>query len=149
MREREAALTAEIVTFDQALAESDGQPRDILLGNGFSIGAHPPFTYGGLLQTADLDAEVRAIRKSDHFMVVGIAPWTRTGLPRGRRKALLMQLRTGPSRFVAAIPMWTKVSVGAGGLRNWRPTVAARAAGRELAIRPRSGRPRRLFLPGE
>lgn len=54
-------MTADIVTFDQALAESDGQPRDILLGNGFSIAAHPPFAYGGLLQAADLDAEVRAI----------------------------------------------------------------------------------------
>ena len=54
-------MTADVITFDQALAESDGQPRDILLGNGFSIAAHPQFAYGGLLQAADLDAEVRAI----------------------------------------------------------------------------------------
>jgi hypothetical protein len=42
-------LTADIVTFDQALAETDGMPRDVLLGNGFSIAAHPPFAYGGVL----------------------------------------------------------------------------------------------------
>lgn len=54
-------MTADVITFREALAESDGQPRDILLGNGFSIAAHPPFAYGGLLQAADLDAEVRAI----------------------------------------------------------------------------------------
>lgn len=54
-------MTVDIITFEQALAESEGQPRDILLGNGFSIAAHPPFAYGGLLQAADLDAEVRAI----------------------------------------------------------------------------------------
>ncbi|MEW5685747.1 MAG: DUF4917 family protein [Pseudomonadota bacterium] len=54
-------MTADVITFDQALAESDGLPRDILLGNGFSIAAHPKFAYGGLFQAADLDAEVRAI----------------------------------------------------------------------------------------
>jgi len=54
-------LTADIITFEQALVESDGQPRDLLLGNGFSIAAHAPFAYGGLLQAADLDAEVRSI----------------------------------------------------------------------------------------
>jgi hypothetical protein len=54
-------LTPDIINFDQALAETEGQPRDILLGNGFSIAAHPPFAYGGLLQAAGLGAEVRAI----------------------------------------------------------------------------------------
>ena len=54
-------MVASVVTFEEALAQTDGLARDLLLGNGFSIAAHAPFAYGGLLQAADLAADVRAI----------------------------------------------------------------------------------------
>ena len=42
-----------MVSFDEALARSEeGGNRHVLLGNGFSIGAHPVFTYGTLYEQA-------------------------------------------------------------------------------------------------
>lgn len=54
-------MTATVVPFAEALAQTDAMPRDALLGNGFSIAAHAPFAYAGLLEEADLSADVRAI----------------------------------------------------------------------------------------
>jgi len=54
-------LAVAVMTFADALNETEGLARDVLLGNGFSIAAHPPFAYGGLLEAADIAAEVRAI----------------------------------------------------------------------------------------
>jgi hypothetical protein len=40
------------LTFDQALAATAGQKRHLLLGNGFSIAAHPRFAYSSLFAVA-------------------------------------------------------------------------------------------------
>lgn len=54
-------MPVSVISFAEAIRRTDGVARDILLGNGFSIAAHQPFAYGGLLEKADLAAEVRAI----------------------------------------------------------------------------------------
>lgn len=54
-------MAVPLITFEEALAQTGGLARDVLLGNGFSIAAHKAFAYGGLLQAAQLAADVRAI----------------------------------------------------------------------------------------
>lgn len=49
------------VSFERAIELSEGTPRDLLLGNGFSIGAHKAFHYEHLLEASELTAEVEGI----------------------------------------------------------------------------------------
>lgn len=45
-------MAVEDTTFAQALSDSEGMPRHLLLGNGFSIRAHPSFHYSRLADVA-------------------------------------------------------------------------------------------------
>ncbi|MDB5464871.1 MAG: hypothetical protein JWP23_3260, partial [Phenylobacterium sp.] len=53
--------TVEEVTFEEAIEHTKHLPRDLLLGNGFSIAAHDAFRYDSLLDRASVPDEVRAI----------------------------------------------------------------------------------------
>jgi hypothetical protein len=49
------------ITFEQALGCTQTIQRDLLLGNGFSIGGHGAFDYRQLLDRASVPDDVRAI----------------------------------------------------------------------------------------
>jgi len=46
----------EVISFDQAIKETQGQKRNLLLGNGFSIAqSGNDFTYNNLLEESDIN----------------------------------------------------------------------------------------------
>jgi Domain of unknown function (DUF4917) len=57
-----------VITFNQALADTDAGKRHLLLGNGFSIALFPDrFRYGSLLEGADFTAHPEARQAFDQL----------------------------------------------------------------------------------
>lgn len=69
----EYSMFENLLSFDDAIAESSGRPRNLLLGNGFSIGGHENFAYRKLFEQSSMSDRLRAVFKelsTDNFEVV-------------------------------------------------------------------------------